>query len=95
MLIIIREEGNFRNMGACHSEKEVQQYRSKRMRKNSRSSDIKSKAVSESEIKSALAECFDRFDKNHDGILDIFDVMELVKYSQNRHNHSHSQNSQS
>jgi len=80
-------------MGACHSEKVSQQSsqtpRSKKCKVSTRSPSIKSKPISESEIKSTVVDCFNRFDKNHDGQLDISDVMDLIKYSQDRHQQNH------
>ena len=48
--------------------------------------------MNESEVKNTIVECFDRFDKNHDGVLDLTDVIELVKYGQGRTNKNYDPN---
>jgi len=38
----------------------------------------------EKELRSIINECFNKFDKNGDGRIDLSEVTELVKYSQTR-----------
>ena len=40
-----------------------------------------SKTMDENSVKTMIDECFDKFDRNHDGFLDYHEVIELVKHS--------------
>lgn len=37
--------------------------------------------MNETSMRNTIDECFDRFDRNQDGFLDFYEVIELVKHS--------------
>ena len=71
-------------MGTCSSD--LQQLR-KTTRKAKKGSEQlidrdKDSQASEDKAKEIIFTCFDRFDKNHDGLLDCHDIVELLKFTE-------------
>ena len=67
-------------MGTCYSE-ELNKNRAKKQKRSQFKTEKKAALMNEHDVKNKVDECFDRFDRNHDGFLDTSEVIELVKHS--------------
>ena len=68
-------------MGTCTSE-DVIKSKQKQAKKTQTKPKMRSaRTMDENSMKNTIDECFDKFDRNHDGFLDYYEVIELVKHS--------------
>ena len=68
-------------MGTCAFEENIKN-KNKQQKKNQQKEKIRNvKTMNETSMRNTIDECFDRFDRNQDGFLDLYEVIELVKHS--------------
>ena len=79
-------------MGACGTKEQPRKKKNNKHRKSSFNSEISTSRVlkmnqtctDERQMRHIIDECFDKFDRNHDGRIDLDEVVELVKFSHAR-----------
>ena len=68
-------------MGTCTSEEKAKKKGKQNKTTNTKEIVRTSRTMNENSMKTTIDECFDRFDRNHDGFLDFYEVVGLVRHS--------------